>query len=409
MSTRHLKLLATEDRVPAAERLADELVRSWPVGRCPECRVVALSSTRHDVPGEGACAVLVLPAEEGIDHAALQALDRVHEAGVPALVVGGRESAARSRSLDVLHLPSGADHAVISAVLVGMIGRQSEIDRYRMQLDTSARLVNNVHDEMDKLDEELQAAAMVQRDFLPGALPTLGAISVGALWRPTSYVSGDYYDVRQIDENRIGVFIADAAGHGVPSALMTMLIARAFEFAWTRQGEDPDAVMTSLNREFCLQQTGVTRFATSVYAVIDCRTGVVRYSSAGHPPPLLLDADHLRPLSNEDGGGLLGVFPDETFSVMTERLAPGQTLLLHSDGFEQAFPVVDAPREELSRPTDAYLDVFRSLGELDEPAAMVERISSLVDQRRGSLNPCDDLTLLCVHNEKVRGTVLDAG
>ena len=409
MSNRHLQIICADERRADAEELATALAESWAVDACPDRRIVPLSAWPDAAPGSEDCGIVLLPAESGIDHTGLRALDLAHDACIPTLIIGDRESCARSQSLDVVHLANGTDHATIAAVLVGMLGRQPEVDRYRMQVDTSARLVNKVHEEIEKLDEELQAAAMVQRDFLPGSLPRLGTVSVGALWRPTSYVSGDYYDVRKIDEDRLGVFIADAAGHGVPSALMTMLIARAFEFAWTRHGDDPAAVMTSLNHEFCLQQTGITRFATSVYAVIDCRTGVVRYSSAGHPPPLVLAAGELRALANEDGGGLLGVFPDETFSVMVEKLAPGETFLLHSDGFEQAFPMPNATLDEMARPTTAYLDAFRSLGELDDPVAMTERISKLVDERRGSLNPCDDLTLLCVHREQVRRTLLNAG
>ena len=94
---------------------------------------------------------------------------------------------------------------------------------------------------------------------------------------------------------------------------------------------------------------------------------------------------------------------------MTEQLRPGETLLLHSDGFEQAFPLPDAGPNELTMPSNAYLNVFKSLGDLDDPQEMVVRLATAIDSRRGSLHPCDDLTLLCVHRARETSSLSLAG
>ena len=356
---------------------------------------------------QGACGLLVFPEphhDAGGRNPNLQALELAREAGIPAMLIGDLGD-SRGPLPDLMQVPEETNPTTIAAILCGMISRQQDVEQLRTQLSVATRVVNNINLEMEKVDEELQAAAVVQRDFLPDELPNVGPISIGALWRPTSYVSGDYYDVRMIDEKRIGVFIADAAGHGVPSAMMTMILARAFEYAHNSHADDPGRVMAAINEDFYQQQSGVTRFATGVYAVVDSDTGLIHYASAGHPPPLMLSETELRVLENTRGGGLLGIFPEAEYDVMTERLQPGESFLVHSDGFEQAFPLPTAGPSELTRPTNAYLNVFKSLGEARDPEEMMQRLSLAIDSRRGSLHPCDDLTLLCVHHQRQTSAV----
>ena len=119
----------------------------------------------------------------------------------------------------------------------------------------------------------------------------------------------------------------------------------------------------------------------------------------------MLSETELRVLENTRGGGLLGIFPEAEYDVMTERLQPGESFLVHSDGFEQAFPLPTAGPSELTRPTNAYLNVFKSLGEARDPEEMMQRLSLAIDSRRGSLHPCDDLTLLCIHHQRQTSAV----
>ena len=75
----------------------------------------------------------------------------------------------------------------------------------------------------DKLDEELRLAARIQCEFLPQEFPTMAGVGFDVLYRPAGYVSGDTYDVQQIDDRLVAFYVADAVGHGVPAALLTML------------------------------------------------------------------------------------------------------------------------------------------------------------------------------------------
>jgi sigma-B regulation protein RsbU (phosphoserine phosphatase) len=406
MTTRKLVVLAGNDKINRAERLARALESAWPCGLCPEIVMAPMMEAQQGLLRD-ACGLLIFPETTEIPvgrNPNLQSLEIAREAGIPAMIVGDI-GFSTGIQLDSMQIPEETNPTTVAAILCGMISRQQDLDQLRSQLSIATRVVNNINLEMAKVDEELQAAAAVQRDFLPNTLPNVGPISIGALWRPTSYVSGDYYDVRMIDEKRIGVFIADAAGHGVPSAMMAMILARAFENAHNAHAENPDQVMAAINEDFYQQQSGATRFATAVYAVVDSEEGMIHYASAGHPPPLMLSETRLRILENTEGGGLLGIFPEAEYSVMSEPIQPGESFLVHSDGFEQAFPLPSAGPSELTRPTNAYLNVFKSLGEADDPAEMMERLSRAIDSRRGSLHPCDDLTLLCVHRQRQASAV----
>ena len=246
------------------------------------------------------------------------------------------------------------------------------------------------------MHEELQLAAQAQREILPRQLPTMHGVSVAALWRPAQYVSGDIYDVIRLDDDHLGLFLADAVGHGVAAALMTMVIARSL-ITKVAEGSlwrilEPREVLGQLNEQMLGFKVQSSRFATAVYAVVDCRTRRMAIAVAGHPPPFLLHADG-RSDALEASGGLLGVFDDEVYDQVEVQLKPGDRLLLYTDGFEQAFPS-DGERRRL--PTSRYREEVMQLSSAKSPEDMIDTIRRRLDVQSGSLHQIDDLTLICV-------------
>ncbi|MCA9292070.1 MAG: serine/threonine-protein phosphatase, partial [Phycisphaerales bacterium] len=304
-------------------------------------------------------------------------------------------AAAAIPTLDLAAPPAAA-----AAMLAGLASRQPEVDELCRDIDMMQRYQGGLGLEMAKLHEELQLAAMVQRDFLPTPLEPLHGVSSDVLWRPANYVSGDIFDLVRLDDDHIGIFLADAVGHGVPAALMTMMIHQSLRTT-ERLGADrrllkPSEVLGRLNMEMIRRHAGSSRFATAVYALLDCRSRTLTVAGAGHPPPLLLSADGS--VSELDTpGSLLGIFPGEVYDDMSHELAVDDRLLIYSDGFEQAFP--NAGHEAYSRrlPTSRYRDEFIRLREAGSAAEMIAELSHRVDQQRGSLHQIDDLTLICVH------------
>ncbi|MCX5661160.1 MAG: PP2C family protein-serine/threonine phosphatase [Planctomycetota bacterium] len=258
-------------------------------------------------------------------------------------------------------------------------------------------------DQIDKIDEELRLAAQLQREFLPSTLPQVGPVEFRVLYRPAGYVSGDIYDVVRLDEEHIGFFVADAVGHGVPAALMTMYIKRALrtkEIDLTDASRyriiPPDEALAQLNKDMVEHQgNGKVRFATACYGVINCRTLEMTFARAGHPFPILLHADGTSSTLSPDGG-MLGVFPEEVYELTKTKLKRGDRLLLYSDGFEMAFPEGTGQAEgQVGLANEKYTEEFRALahGTLDEALSkLVDRL----DVQTGSLNQQDDMTVVCL-------------
>ncbi len=127
-------------------------------------------------------------------------------------------------------LPSGAPPdpgQSVSSILRHMEAVQREMETLRAELTQLRRRDETLNFHLARIDEELRLAARLQQDFLPKELPEIGRVRFHTLYRPAGYVSGDLYDVMRLDEKRVGFYMADAVGHGVPAALLTMFIKQA--------------------------------------------------------------------------------------------------------------------------------------------------------------------------------------
>jgi len=272
---------------------------------------------------------------------------------------------------------------------------QQEVDALRGELSAVRRRDETLNFYMHRLDEELRLAARLQQDFLPKMLPRLGPVHFHALFRPAGYVSGDLYDVMRLDERRIGFYIADAVGHGMPAALLTMFIKHSLV---TKEIVHdcyrlltPAEALSRLNIGLIDQNLSQAAFATALYGIIDVDTLEVTIARAGHPAPLVLrNGGALDSL--ECDGPLLGIFSDATFTDAKLTLSAGERLLLYTDGIEVAFcddHTLDTQRwreELMSRmtlPTEQLLTDF----------------AGRLDRESGSLEPKDDLTMVVLEVE----------
>lgn len=295
-----------------------------------------------------------------------------------------------------------ADHPpqAIATALRAMFGRQESIEEMQRELRIMSSAQGGVRQEMDRMHEELNLAAVIQQELLPAELPEAEGLEFGVMFRPATYVSGDIYDVARLDDDRMWFFVADAVGHGVPAALLTMVISRSLRAGvGTRT---PAEAVTALNADLVRAQRGRSRFATAVCGTINIRTREVTLCTAGHPPALILGGRERRTV--DSGGALLGVFEGEPYEQTTFTLGEGETLLLYSDGYETAFPsAVDATKGSTDGKldTEAYLNEFANLpwiGSSDgaSTAEAMRKLAERVDCQAGSLHQQDDLTLVAI-------------
>lgn len=323
---------------------------------------------------------------------------------------GGSESLGEQQAEGIVACPPGTAPEEACVLLQTLLSQAPAIAAMRREIKVLTVQHQGLCSQIGKLDEELRMAAQFQREFLPNELPDIEPISFHVLYRPAGYVSGDIYDVQRLDEHHIGFFVADAVGHGVPAALMTVYIKRSLR----GKRIDPNApngyalltpaeALARLNADMISTQNGKVRFATACYGVLDLRTMELTMARAGHPFPMLLrgEDDHVETLEPE--GGLLGVFEDEVYDEMTVQLKPGDRLLIYSDGFECAFPDGEVNSDGKRKvANENYAREFLDLGNGD-PAAAIQRLEDKLDEQAGSLNQKDDLTVLCLAVAKEAG------
>ncbi len=189
----------------------------------------------------------------------------------------------------------------------------------------------------DNLTEQLRLAGLVQRDFLPARLPNSDAAQWAVTFIPAEWVSGDIYDVARIDEQHIGFYIADAVGHSMPAALLTIFIKQAMAMRETTGHSyrifSPTEVITNLNLRMLGQKLSGYQFATCCYGLLNVKTRQLVFARAGHPYPILFREGE-PPQQLETRGSLLGVFDNAEFTQGSVQLQSGDRLLLYSDGAE---------------------------------------------------------------------------
>ncbi len=182
-------------------------------------------------------------------------------------------------------------------------------------------------------NRELNEAREIQASLLPSRLPAFEGFDLAAHWQPAQQVAGDYYDAFVIETRGLALCVADVTGKGMPAALlMSNLQATVKAFAPIASG--PAALVERLNRALSTQLTP-GRFVTLFYAEVDSRSRVMSYVNAGHNHPLLLRADGSAEWLDR-GGPLLGPVHDAVFETGVVTLAPGDRVVLYTDGITEA-------------------------------------------------------------------------
>jgi phosphoserine phosphatase RsbU/P len=239
----------------------------------------------------------------------------------------------------------------------------------------------------DLLDHELESAATMQRHILPRTLPVHAAVEFAAYYRTSRHAGGDYYDVLDLGSDRYGIMLADVSGHGAPAAIVMAMIRAVLHTL--PDVDDPPAVLSRINEHF-RYFWGSRTFATAIYGVLDASSRTLRVSCAGHQPPLLArSAGLVRPLQIDAVTPLLLMdFGDVPTSTCT--FAPGDRLLLYSDGItEREAPDGTMFEEERLSAALAQAATLR-------PRATIDSLVADVDAFAGGREPRDDQTLLLI-------------
>ena len=194
-------------------------------------------------------------------------------------------------------------------------------------------------DKLVALEKELGIARRMQQSILPTKFPSTAGYEVFADMQAARAVGGDFYDVLQLDEGRIGVAVADVSDKGVPAALF-MMSSRTLLKGAAIGCHDPGEVLREVN-DLLYANNETMMFVTLFYAVFDPESGTLTYANGGHNAPLLVRADGSSELLPLTGGVAAGVVPDLHYGSSTVSLSPGDTVVLYTDGVTEAMSPAD--------------------------------------------------------------------
>jgi sigma-B regulation protein RsbU (phosphoserine phosphatase) len=273
----------------------------------------------------------------------LQKLRQASQEGyLPTLLIINNHSVSARKS----GLESGADAYVLRPFdPVELLTQIRILLRNKDRHDRLAEKTAEVHhinkrlqEAYQQIDGELELARRIQESFLPRRLPEVPEVKFAVHYQPCKRVGGDFYDVMRLDEQHVGLYVADAMGHGVPASLLTIFVktsVRAKEVTGNRYRLiSPDEVLGRLNRDLIQQQLSDTPFITMVYVLYNHRERTLSFSRSGHPYPLYIPKDGEPELWSSEGS-LLGVF-ETRYALRTHQLKPGDKVLLYTDGIDAA-------------------------------------------------------------------------
>jgi phosphoserine phosphatase RsbU/P len=246
------------------------------------------------------------------------------------------------------------------------------------------------------MKRDLQIAREIQTWLLPGAPPQIPGLAIAYATRPANTVAGDYYDVfprpgRTNEENRVVLAVADVAGKSIPAAMLMATFQASLKTLSTAQVALPE-LASNMNRYACTNSQGGLRFTTAFLAEYDPVHRTLNYINAGHNNPILRRGSGQ--IERLDVGGLpFGIQPEVKYQSATVTLAPGEWLIIFTDGLVEA---ENAHQEEYGEPR--LLSAIEA-GKTFAPAELLKHLMAELDLFVGNTPQHDDVTCMLLKAE----------
>jgi PAS domain S-box-containing protein len=274
--------------------------------------------------------------------------------------------------------------------IIGILGiSRDETERMKAEIRLQER-DRELREHLGRIEAEVERARLVQQMLLPAALPQLDRCEIAVRSEPLEVVSGDYWAFPDLADGATGVFLGDLTGHGVSAALYMTLVRFVCDRYWSGCGVAPHGLLTAINADLQNQMPGA--FLTAVYVVMrECDNGLaLRLAAAAHTTPLLIKPDGTTRFIELKSSAALALFED--FSCVEEDvlLAPGETLVLYTDGVTEVWNDADQQFGE-ERLAQAAAELAGSGGQ-----AMVDGLLAAADAWRGDCPLQDDAVVIAI-------------
>jgi serine phosphatase RsbU (regulator of sigma subunit)/anti-anti-sigma regulatory factor len=259
--------------------------------------------------------------------------------------------------------------------------RQLLVERERLHEELKQK-VRALEETSALLRRDLERAEVIQRALLPRNPPPMEGWCIQAVYRPGQHVGGDLYDVIRINERHLAFYLADATGHGVTSAMLSVLFKQCLVLADPATGAalPPATVLEAVNRSLCRAQAAPGLFLTAVLGLLDTSDASLTLASAGHPPVIQV-RDGREPRLIRRTGPALGLSPEAQFRQERLQVAAGDRILLYTDGL-------------LPSGTAAELERLASL--LQQPMSSAQDFMAHLQPGEPAHVDTDDVTILLI-------------
>jgi sigma-B regulation protein RsbU (phosphoserine phosphatase) len=311
-----------------------------------------------------------------------------------------RDSAFGSRSIMAAALRYGAQDLGILVLANGPMGgpfSQADFVVFKSIAEQSAfalynAIIYSMANEKKRLDHDLEIARDIQRILLPSEAPAIDGFQINGINAPARQVSGDYFDYIQVDEERLGVAIADVSGKGVPASLI-MAICRSVLRAEAARNPSPADVLRKVNRQL-YPDIKEDMFISMAYLILDHQRNGITLARAGHDAPLLYRRKSQTVTPIKSPGMVVGIDSGSVFDRLTVdftiSLERDDCLVLYTDGVTET---LNAEGDEFG--LDRMMQSMRASAN-DSAPAIVKKIIGDVRDFAGSAPQNDDITLIAI-------------
>lgn len=251
--------------------------------------------------------------------------------------------------------------------------------------------LSDVTADRERIATELGIAAQIQSDMLPSifpAFPERDEFDIYATMQPAKEVGGDFYDFFLIDDDHLGIVMADVSGKSVPAALF-MVIAKTLINNRARDKEEPQDVFTNVNSQLC-ESNETSMFVTAWFGVLEISSGKMTYVNAGHNPPLLKKAGGLYEYLKTNRSLMLAGMSGYQYKQFEMQLEKGDMLFLYTDGVTEANNTEDELYGE-----ERLLSILNNCSKFP-PTELLPRVKADIDLFADGAPQFDDITMLLI-------------
>lgn len=258
--------------------------------------------------------------------------------------------------------------------------------------------------EQEKMQKEIEVAKQIQQSLLPRRRPEISGYDICPLYQAAAEVGGDYYDFVQVDDDTIGVVVADVSGKGVPGSLVMTMIRTALRME-ARGNRNASDVMSKMNA-FVTDDMKKGMFVTMFYVILDSKNRVISYASAGHNPMILYRHETRETFFLNPRGFPVGIsLPDETLfrrsiSLEKVRLKKDDMLVIYTDGVTEA---MNDKRVQYGE--DRLVEMVKTYGQLS-PDEFISRLDADIKGFTAGYPQSDDITVVAIKERMTADDIL---